>query len=576
MLAENREGNQSNFIFNLAVILIGIFSMYFYQVAWGWPVVDSYPQIERLLNSDYLKNDFFANTFEDFSPRLYAAYFYIFGSELFNIDYTIFIGYLNMLRIFLLTISVYVFLKVLSENKYIALIGTFLGAVSFYSIPKMVAWFFSTSVFSTAEFSLVFILFGLSLFYQSRISLGLLLFSISMILHPVLTVHGLCFIGILYVARYGVKSLKSVVNIWTILSSFLLVITFLLSYIPYKESLGETADLSNKEFTYIIGELRHPHHYIPSMFGIETWLIFIMYLLILIYIAYVMRQQLPKYIYCFLKLYTVFLGLVMVGGYLFVEIIPVKTIVTLIPYRSLVFFTLVYLLIFSHYLYYKYKNKDYLSFLLLHIPFIPILTADIKISTILMLVVMSYSIISDILFIKKIRLRLSIGEYLFKRINLKSFYLILVTLLIAGSYFALGRSISFNIPDINEPENKIYLWIKENTPEDSVILSEINVDYLVNQKIRLVSRRAVPVSKDFPFNEKYYKEWSERFVDFYGGVYDNAGYVNNLSVQELNQLSKSYHLDFILRTKKLQNNEHFMLLNEVHMASKKVYIYSHN
>lgn len=574
-LNKDGESKFSNFAFNLTLILIGLFSVYFYQNAWGWPVVDSYPQIERLLNSDYLKNDFLTNTFDDFSPRLYVAYFYIFGSELFNTDYTIFIGYLNLLRIFLLTISVYALLKVLSENKYIALIGTFLGSVSFYSIPKMVAWFFSTPVFSAAEFSLVFIIFGLALIYKSKVSLGFLLFSIAMIFHPVLAVHGLAIGCILFITRYGFKTLQNIISIQSILGLFLVISTFLLSYIPYKNSLKSIELLTSEEFTHIIGEIRHPHHYIPSMFGAQTWLIFIMYLVTFFYMIYILRHQLANHIYKFLKYYSAFLGLVMVTGYIFVEIFPVKPIVTLIPYRSLVFFTLVYLLVFSNYLYYKFKNKDYLSFVLLHIPFIPILTADIKISTLLMLVVFSYSIISDILKKKKIRLGFFVDDYIFKRINLKYFYMIIITLAIAGSYLILERGLGFNIPDIEEPKNEVYSWVKENTPKESIILSEIKVDYLVNQKIRLLSKRAVPVSKDFPFNEKYYKEWSERFIDIYDGVYDNTGYINNLTDKELNHLSQRYQIDYILRTKELAKSEHFTLMDILQLEEKEIYIYSY-
>ncbi|MEW9501053.1 DUF6798 domain-containing protein [Jeotgalibacillus marinus] len=567
-------GKSSNFIFNLTLILIGLFSVFFYQIAWGWPIVDSYPQVERLLDSDYLKNDFYTNTFEEFSPRLYIAYFYIYGSYLFNIDYTNFIGYLNLLRIFLLTISVFVFLRALSGNKYIALIGCFIGSVSFYSIPKTVAWFFSTPVFTAAEFSLIFIIFGLTLIYKSKIPLGLLLFSIAMFFHPVITAHGIALAGILYISKYGFKHLKNLVNISSVLSLIVLISVFLLSYLPYKSSLKGLELLSSEEFTQINATIRHPHHYIPSAFGLETWFIFILYIVTFFYMIYMLRDQMAQHIYRFLKYYLFFLGLAMVAGYLFVEVYPVKLIVTLTPYRFMVFFSLIYLLVYSSYMHYKFKNKDYVSFLLLHIPFIPFITENVKVSTLAIVIAFSYAILNDILLKNNIRLKIYVDEYIFEKINLKYFYLILITVAIAASYLFLDKNLRFNTPNIDEKENEIYLWLNEETPKDATILSEINVDDLVNQKIRLLAKRAIPSSKDFPFNEQYYKEWSERYLEVYDGVYENKGYIDNLTVDELNRISEKYNINYILRTKKLNQSEYFKLEDTIQLFDRKIFIYS--
>ena len=92
MKAKLRQGNIPSTLYYSLVLIIALFSVYFYQVAWGWPIVDSYPQIERILNDDYLLKDFYTNTFEDFSPRLYIAYFYILGAKIFNVDYSVFVG----------------------------------------------------------------------------------------------------------------------------------------------------------------------------------------------------------------------------------------------------------------------------------------------------------------------------------------------------------------------------------------------------------------------------------------------------------------------------------------------------
>ncbi|GAA0438371.1 MAG: DUF6798 domain-containing protein [Bacillota bacterium] len=572
---DNRTKKYGSLIFCLIIILISLFSVYFYQVAWGWPVVDSFPQIEKLLNKQFLPADFYTNTFEEFSPRLYVSYFYIFGANVFHVDYTVFIAFVNLLRIFLLNIAVFTLLYVLSNKQtYIALIGMFLGAISFYSIPRTIAWFFSTPVFSAAEFSLVFILFGFVLIYRANIFSSCMLFAIAMLLHPVLTLHGLAIAGLLFVATYNFSEIKSMINRWSILGLLSIIGAFFVSYIPLKLSEKGVALLSSKEYTTIIGDLRHPHHYIPSKFGIENWFIAIMYAVIIIYMMYVIRKRLPASILRFLKLYGLYITFMMAIGYLFVEVVPIKSIVTIIPYRTFVFVPVFYLFIFAYYMYYKLRNKDYLSFLLLHLPFIPVLTQDIKLSTLMMGAVFVYAVWSDWLFAKKgLKLHIYLDRYLMKRIGLHYFYLILVLLAFAGSFFVLDRKLAFNIPDISEPRNELYAWVKEHTAQDAQILADIDVDHLVNQKLRLIANRSVPVSKDFPFNEKYYKEWAERFMDIYDGKYDNAGHINELTQTELRSLMKKYQVDIILRTEKLEGTSYFSLQKTIPLKGKNVYIY---
>ena len=120
---------------------------------------------------------------------------------------------INLFRIFLLNISVYLFLRTITKNKYISLIGLFIGSVSFYNIPKMVAWFFSTPVFSAAEISLVLIIFAATQVYRLKLISTFLILSISMIFHPVVTIHGLAFLFLIYISKNGFKSIRKLANV---------------------------------------------------------------------------------------------------------------------------------------------------------------------------------------------------------------------------------------------------------------------------------------------------------------------------------------------------------------------------
>lgn len=229
-------------------------------------------------------------------------------------------------------------------------------------------------------------------------------------------------------------------------------------------------------------------------------------------------------------------------------------------------------------MFYKFKSKDYVAFALLHIPFIPVLTDDPELSTTAILIAFMYAIITDILMKKNRRLKLFPDKFNFKKANLKYIYLFLISLAFIGSYLAFNKTLSFDVPDIDEKENEVYLWLNENSPKDSTILSEIKVGNLVNQKIRLLAKRAVPVSKEFPFNGKYYKEWSQRYLEIYNGIIDNKGYIDSLTGERLNQLSEKYHIDYILRTRKLGESEFFKLEKTIQLSDvfgeRLVYIYS--
>ncbi|MEY8251398.1 MAG: hypothetical protein RPR91_03360, partial [Colwellia sp.] len=97
--------------------LMLLFMGLFYQVAWQYPVVDSFPLIERLMDPQFLSNDFYTNTFSEFSPRLALAQAVVFISEALDIHYTQVIGYANILRIWFYGIALYLLFLQLSNAK---------------------------------------------------------------------------------------------------------------------------------------------------------------------------------------------------------------------------------------------------------------------------------------------------------------------------------------------------------------------------------------------------------------------------------------------------------------------------
>ena len=124
-------------------------------------------------------------------------------------------------------------------------------------------------------------------------------------------------------------------------------------------------------------------------------------------------------------------------------------------------------------------------------------------------------------------------------------------------------------------QNYIYSWINNNTAENDIILAERNIERGINQKIRLLSKRAVVVDYEFPFLQKHYLEWYNRFIDIYKSPNQSNGYVDSLTNDELFFLSNKYSIDKIIRTNELSSDERFKLIKILNNTSpKKVYVYS--
>ena len=98
----------------LLIILItgSLFSAHIYNRPWEWPLIDFFPSIERMLDENFLKNDFTTNTYDDFSARYYVSFFYYYLSHIFEISYLLIVKWVNFLRIFL---SIFFSLRNLSK-----------------------------------------------------------------------------------------------------------------------------------------------------------------------------------------------------------------------------------------------------------------------------------------------------------------------------------------------------------------------------------------------------------------------------------------------------------------------------
>jgi len=561
--------NKSIFLYYLPVFFLSSFVALYFQQAWGWPMVDGFPAIERLFNPNFLTNDFYTNTFKDFSARYYLSHFFAWGSDLLNIHYTYFIGYSNLIRLFLTALFLFLFIEAVTNSKKIALIGFYLGAISFYSIPTSVGWRFAHDDMSGNNIAILFNLIAWTCIFKKHFISAMLVLSLAMLIHPVVAIHGIIIgtIAFLSSSSSPFKYLKKLFKTPLVyLASAFLIIAFAANYIPFKQSLVDFSELSADEFVNIIGYFRHPHHYIPSLFGVDKWLFFTGYLATALFMMWYLKNKKISFNYEFPKsifIYFLFIALI---GVIFVEIIPIKSIVSIVPFRAMMIFVPTYLLILGTYLYQKVEAKNYFAFLIMHIPF---LATHFLPDRIIMITLFSFGVVflSDLL------------NYEFRKINilikkiLKKLPVYYIVNVIFASLFLIALS-SFKLDIPNLQNNDVYAWVNQNTAKTDTILVERKA--AENQKIRLISDRAVVVSKDFPFLEKHYKQWHERFTTVYGSWDQSKGFVDNMSEEKLKKVCDKYNVSYVLRTKKIKHPTYFQLVYTTSENGKFIYIYYNN
>lgn len=552
-------------------ICLALFMGLFYQVAWQYPVTDGFPLIERLLDSNFIKQDFYTNTFEEFSPRLATAKFIVAISVALDMDYTLVIAYGNIIRIWLYAIALYCLFYNLTDKKT-ALLAFSFSALSFLSMPFLPAWWPISYDLTSSNIALVFAMFSWVLAVRGAVSSTFILLALTVHIHPVVGVQALLISLLIYFCIYKVDGLlTSLRNIKVYISAIAFLTVFLITYFSFEQVLPD------KDFIAINGQFRHAHHFEFSHMEIEKWLSTILMVSACLIITkwHNRKDECRDLITIPIAIYST---LMVFLGYVFAELYPTRFMISFIPLRAFPILVPIIMLAFARLAINRFDNKDYLSFFLLFLPFLPYnhigltwyllpnhhsMVLPIIITTLVLTIIiiqMNYRIISDL------------TNRQLDRIIRCDFGVSLLPI----SLFAIALTLikfEIDIPKLNT-EPGIYSWINLNTDKDSIIISELNA--ADNQKIRLVARRAVVISKDFPFNENFYHEWKDRYVDIYLHRDHARGRIDGLTENQLNELADKYKATHLIRTKPLLNEKHFTLVGNSLGENNTAYIYENN
>lgn len=536
----------------LELIVLAITGLFYCTGAyapWGWPSVDGYPAIERFIDPSFLTNDFYTNTTTAYNVDTLLAASLGFLQKATGFHYDVVLAALNLLRCAVWPFVLFQFFRALSGDRRLALIGALLGAGSLFAVPNLFAWGWLWGDPSTAMFAVVFITGGWALFLDRRPALSMLLFSAALLIHPLMAVHGGIFTALIYFVDYSrdekVAALKSPAA-W--LSTLLFVCVFLAQYLFLSATPDER--LPTMAYTHILAFVRHPTDFIPSLFSASDWISGILGSASAALILWKMKEGFPRWKLTVAGLVSY--AIVCVCGYLFVEIHPVRFFVELIPFRYVIVGAPLMLYAFSVFAASEFRDGRWAAFLALAALFFLATPASRLGDALTLVAALIAAWIAWRLFTRRPAIAADAAFEL--RASPQALLFALSMMLLALSPAALyARRSELVIPRISN-QHEFYGWANGNTPAESVFLVDQNgaggyLRAIDPQRLRLVARRAVVASKDFPFLDQDISPWNERWQAALGGGVPH--FVSKADADTLLRIADRFPFDYVVRDRPL-------------------------
>ncbi|NEP75316.1 MAG: hypothetical protein F6K25_27410 [Okeania sp. SIO2G4] len=576
------------------------------------------PYIQAFIDPEFYSKDFYVQEFLNFTPRYYYQKLISLTASLgLGLSLTYLLYYIMAFSS--LVTSLYFIGKKFSHSILSGALLTFL-VLNTHSLEATVGY---TSIFRNEPISSIFAMglaiWGIYYCFCNNWFRGYLFFGFACLLQFLVGfLPGCLFIPILLRYAHKNHSLKTLIISLVIFVGFACLV-----YVPMKLTGTTNSEiLSDSEFIYWYGYIRHPHHIIPSRFLIQEWKSFIFYItgtFLLIQTSDLLTSDDKKNL-C-LIIYLTLLALAV--NYVFVEVYPISLFAKLQLARTTPFAKIVILIVTSVAVtqYYQ-KGNLAICLLLLFIPTIPTTNNNgmLFFSVVLTIVILqtfdllkltrtrlftslaiigllswiifnapaaSISTILEIIFLQLLSLGiLSIPfllqekQLLLKKFNLRINAAIYTSAIFSVIYFYLGfvQLLPKRLPQINYsqiPSHRLALNFRNLTSKDSLILIPPS-----QHKFRLYSQRSVVFSfKSFPFTDKGIKQWSERYnilVDLEWEkriIFPNLDLkYQNLSNEEIIRIAKDFGADYILT----KTNWHSNLPLEKLIEDEKWVIYKCN
>lgn len=519
-------------------------------VAYGWPALDGYPAIERWLDPSFLLSDFYTNTTTIYGVDTWQAW--LFGSiqRAFGLDYSYQIAGLTAIRHVLWPLILYRFFKALLNDEATALLCVVLGVVSSFAMPKTPGWAWVWGDGSPAVFAIFFVVLAWTELLKRRPWSCFLLLTAVTIIQPLVSVHGGIFVATIFCLDYSYPEKKSV---FRRPENYLAVIIFLAVFIWQYLSLSPPANtrLPIAEYAQILVRERHPGDFLPSQFPADTWIAFAIATIAISIMLIRIWSLLPRraLIVGGLVIYAA----ICILGYVLVELRPVRMVVDLIPYRTVVIGAPLMLAIIACFTANELRSRRWISSLGVIAAFVLAGSLGSRIgghaiaAALLLLAAAIASFWPSRVSRPKQTDSAGIGINLILRIAIPC-------LLAAAIPFAVFRHSATILPNA-ENQHPVYRWARNHTPGEARFLveqfaSDYNYGVAISpQLMRLVGRRAVVASRDYPFRDSDARAWLRTWI--IGLDHGRRDRVESASALELRSICESLPYEYVLRRRPL-------------------------
>ena len=530
------------------LLLFGTITTVFTYGAYGkGNYLELLPILMRTLDPSFLQNDFFTNAGTASIARLYYANLItlLAGSER-NLPLISFL--LTLLTNISTAFITFYFAHDLFKKSDLA--GVYAAALVM-SVSTFALGWRSTIYWDElipATIAIPFVLAATWAAARGKLLIGITICSITSLIHPLL---GLEMGAVLLFSFVVFHLLNKTLNTWTVWkkvipSILVLAIFSLISIIPQLSQPTIDTEL----FIHIFAYFRTPHHRIPSTFGLARFIFAGAFLSAILLIYFRERKSRETSINRYIGILMSIIFALVLGGYLFVELMPSRIWVTAQTFRLLYIVQWIGLILVAGVLADQKLERStktlhlvgVLNALSLALVVISQALKEwleqkqsrlgnlldeslILLIAIAILIYLSVPLLPIFLLGSYVLLILLCREMLGKRhyTALLASMILLIIAAIAykglpnmGQSDSVGRVLDNLSPEIKSelgPEgDEIARFARENTPEESIFLTPPTWG-----QFRLLARRPIVVDfKAFPFSDTGMLEWHNRITDAYG------------------------------------------------------------
>jgi len=520
----------SNFVW--VSIFFGILTTLFNYTFGSNDHLEQLPIIYKATDSNYLTNDFFVNSNTGFSPRYYYVYLARFFSMLIGIPWFFFLG--TLLSNICTSVLTYLSGKKLFNDD---MTGIFTAALVML-IPTISLGgdeILYASMFTPTTLVFPLIILSFYLFLRKKILLSIIITGVVSIFHILIGLeYGVLLLSIYIITEYSQsRSLYKALKTSTL---FILLFAFLLpNLIPYFQS---ESSIESSVFIEILANFRHPHHYVLS----EILTLKELGKLLLVTIIFGLtfgdfRKKTQSHYHAkALKLLMILLGLAVFFNWVFVEIVPLKSITTLQLLRLLNIGKWFFLLLIANHFAKSIKKRNFSPKTMIIISLLALLI-----------------IASNISWMKVLAFGIVFFVILFLLFREKKLFLILTCVVMIGFTLTINSMESTSLKrhqksylssnHLTNNQSSLSEFIQSHTSKESLFLTPYLFGF-----IRTESKRAIVVDfKAFPFQDKAMLEWYKRIENCYGLDKDHfEESYKNLNDQKVHDLKKEYLFDYAI------------------------------